>query len=208
MKLYFSPGSCSLSPHIVLREAGIEFDLQIVDVETHTLSDGANFFDISPRGYVPVLELDNGVRLTEGPAIVQHLVDICPQACLAPQAYTPERAKFNEWLSFIHSELHHAGFAPLFHHTANNDYKVDVKRKLSMRLDWVECVLATAPYLMGDRFSAVDAYLFTVLGWSRYANFDLEKWPALNTFQKRINTRRAVKEAIFAELQEVVSGTK
>jgi glutathione S-transferase len=204
MKLYFSPGSCSLSPHIVLREAGLAFDLKRVNVATHELADGSDFLSINPRGYVPVLELDDGFRLTEGPAIVQHIVDMCPQSGLAPVAGTLERARFNEWLSFIQSELHHAGFAQLFQREANDHYKAEVRRRLAVRLDWVERVLASTPYLMGERFSAADAYLFVALGWSRYVNFDLAQWLALTAYQQRIGKRKATKEAIFAELQEVM----
>ncbi len=172
MKLYISAGSCSLSPHIVLREAGLAFDLALVDITTGKLADGSDFLAINPRGYVPVLELDDGFRLTEGPAIVQYIVDMCPQSSLAPLPGTLERARFNEWLSFIQSELHHAGFAPLFQRAANADYKADVRRRLTARLDWIERVLAGTPYLMGERFSAADVYLFVALGWSRYAGFD------------------------------------
>lgn len=199
MKLYFSPGTCSFSPHIVLREAGLDIELVKVDLKTRkVVSDGSDFSAINPKGYVPVLELDNGERLTEGPAIVQYLADLKPAANLAPLAGSFERVRLQEWLGFINSELH-KGFGPLFKPNTPAEYKDIARQNLSTRLGYVADQLADRDFLTGARFSVADAYLFTVLGWGKWVGIDLAQWPALLAYQERIAKRPSVAAALAAE---------
>ncbi|WP_301102689.1 glutathione transferase GstA [Propionivibrio sp.] len=199
MKLYFSPGTCSFSPHIALREAGIDVELVRVDIKKHVVvADGSDFSAINPKGYVPVLELDNGVRLTEGPAIVQYIADLKPESGLAPQSGTLERYQLQEWLGFINSEMH-KGFSPLFNPATPAEYKTIVNRNLANRLDYLASRLATHDYLMGERFSVADGYLFTVLGWGQWVGIDIKQWPALVAFQQRVGQRASVRDALAAE---------
>lgn len=199
MKLYFSPMACSLSPHIALREAGLDVELVRVDLKSHTLvSDGSDFAGINPKGYVPVLELDDGTRLTEGPAIVQYIADLKPAAGLAPQNGTLPRYRLQEWLTFINSEIH-KGFGPLFRPTTPDDVKAAARETLAKRLDYVAAQLKDRDYLLGDRFSVADGYLFTVLNWGQWTGVDIARWPALQAFQQRIGSRPAVQAALAAE---------
>ena len=199
MKLYFSPGTCSFSPHIALREAGIAVELVRVDIKKHVLvADGSDFSAINPKGYVPVLELDNGVRLTEGPAIVQYIADLKPESGLAPKAGTIERYQLQEWLGFINSEVH-KGFGPLFNPATPAEYKSIAHKNLASRLDYIAAHLATHDYLLGGRFTVADGYLFTVLGWGQWVGIDIKDWPALTAFQERIAGRASVREALAAE---------
>ena len=199
MKLYISPSSCSLSPHIALREAGLDFELIRVDLKTHTLvSDGSDFTLINPKGYVPVLELDDGSRLTEGTAIVQYIADLNPAAGLAPQAGTLELYRLQEWLGFINSEIH-KGFGPLFKPNTPEAYKTIARQNLTQRLAYVAEQLAARDYLMGAQFTVADAYLFTVLNWGQWTGVDIAQWPALAAFQARVAGRSAVREALAAE---------
>ncbi|MFZ2853281.1 MAG: glutathione transferase GstA [Rhodocyclaceae bacterium] len=199
MKLYFAPGTCSFSPHIALREAGIDVELVRVDIKKHVLAaDGSDFSAINPKGYVPVLELDNGVRLTEGPAIVQYIADQAPAAGLAPPAGTLARYQLQEWLGFINSEIH-KGFGPLFNPATPADYKTIALKNLGNRLNYVAEHLATNDYLLGGRFTVADGYLFTVLGWGQWVGLDLKDWPALAAFQERIAARPSVRDALAAE---------
>jgi glutathione S-transferase len=199
MKLYYSPGACSLSPHIVLREAGLPFDL--VKVERSKKTDkGEDFWAINPKGYVPVLELDNGERLTEGPAIVQYIADQVPQKKLAPPNGTLERARLQEWLNYTTSELH-KGFGLLFVPTTPEDLKPKVKEQIKNRLAYVDQSLAKSkqPYLLGDTFSVADAYLFTVSNWSGHVGVDVADLARLGEFQNRVRERPAVAAALRAE---------
>ena len=199
MKLYISPSSCSLSPHITLREAGLDFELVRVDLKTHTLvSDGSDFTLINPKGYVPVLELDDGSRLTEGTAIVQYIADLNPGAGLAPKAGTLERYRLQEWLGFINSEIHKS-FGPLFKPNTPEEYKTITRQNLTQRLAYVAEQLVTRDYLMGPQFTVADAYLFTVLNWGQWTGVDIAQWPALAAFQARVAGRSAVREALAAE---------
>jgi glutathione S-transferase len=166
MKLYFAPGVCSLSPHIALRELGLNFELVKVDLSTHKLADGRDYLEINPRGYVPVLELDNGERLSEGPAVVQYIADLKPDAKLAPPAGTMERYRLQEWLGFINSELHKA-MAPLFDASMPETVKQSVRDKIARRLDWTATALKGRSFTLGETFSVADGYLFTVLSWTR-----------------------------------------
>jgi glutathione S-transferase len=198
MKLYYSRGACSLSPHIVLREAGLPFELLAVDLKAKTFAGGGDFRAVNPKGYVPVLELDDGRRLTEGPAIVQYLADLAPAAGLAPPNGSFERYRLQEWLNFISTEIHKQ-FSPLFDPTASDDTKTRQKDKLAGRFDWLQAELGERDYLMETGFTVADAYLFTVLNWSRAMGIDLERWPALKKYTARISGRPAVDAALKAE---------
>jgi glutathione S-transferase len=199
MKLYFSPGACSLSPHIVLQEAGYAFELEKVDLKTHRTAAGAALAEVSGKNYVPILELDNGERLTEGPVLVQYLADQKPQAELIPPAGSFERYRVQEWLNFITSELHKA-FTPQFHRdTASKDWQEAAERKLAERFDWLSEQLRDRAHVLGARFTVADAYLFTVLNWSNFVGIDLKRWPVLHSYVERIAARPAVQRAMKAE---------
>jgi glutathione S-transferase len=198
MKLYYSPGVCSLSPHIVAREAGIALDMTKVNLAEKTFEGGGDYWKINGRGYVPSLELDDGRILTEGPAIVQYLADQKPDSGLAPKAGTLERYRLQEWLNFITSEIH-KGFSPLFKPTTPDDYKRILKENLATRFDGLDRQLEGRPYLMGDRFSVADAYLFVVLTWTRPTQIDVTKWPNIKGFMERVSSRPKVREALKAE---------
>ena len=197
-KLYYSPGACSLSPHIVLRESGLPFDLVMASTKTKKLADGTDFFTINPKGSVPVLELDNGERLTEGPAIVQYIADQAPQSGLAPAYGSMARYRLMEWLNFITSELHKS-FSPLFNPAMPEDGKAVYRTRVLDRLGWVDSQLAGKSYLMGEQFTVADAYLYTVLRWTGMVGVDLTAWPSLGAFVARMNTRPAVQAALEAE---------
>jgi glutathione S-transferase len=198
MKLYFAPGSCSLSPHIVLCEAGYNFDLEQVDNKEKKTKSGMDFWGINGKGQVPVLELDNGERITEGPAIVQYLADRKPASGLAPTNGSMERVRVQEWLNFTTSELHKT-YGLFFRPTTPADFKVISKEYLSKRLDWLDKQLAGKRYATGDKFTVADAYLFTVLRWSPYVNVDLGKWPNIKAYVDRVAARPKVQEAMRAE---------
>jgi glutathione S-transferase len=198
MKLYFSPGACSLSPHIVLREAGFNFDLEQVDNREKKTKSGKDYWTINPKGQVPVLEFDNGDRLTEGPVIVQYLADQKPASGLAPAVGSMDRYRVQEWLNFTTSELHKS-FGPIFRPTTPDAYKAISKENLGKRFDWLDKQLAGRQYLMGDRFTIADAYLFTVLRWAQRIELDLGKWPNLKAYVDRVAARPKVQEAMKAE---------
>jgi glutathione S-transferase len=198
MKLYYSPGACSLSPHIVAREAGIPVQLQKVNTKDKSMEGGGDFWKVNARGYVPVLELDNGERLTEGPAIVQYLADQKSESGLAPKPGTLERYRLQEWLNFLTSEVHKQ-FSPLFKPTTPEDYKQIAKQNITTRFDWLDPQLAGKDYLMGKQFTVADAYLFVLTNWTKPTQIDLSKWPNIAAFQKRVAARPKVKEAMQAE---------
>lgn len=198
MKLYYAPYTCSLSPHIVLRELDLPFDLVRVDNKTKQIADGRDFLTINPKGYVAALELDDGQVLTEGPAIVQYLSDLKPESGLAPHAGTWERVRLQEWLNFVTSEIH-AGSAPLFNAVLPEEVKAFFRGKLFKRFDFLQDTLGQQDYLTGASFSVVDAYLFTVLGWCKFFSIDLDRWPALPAYMKRVGSRPAVQAALRAE---------
>jgi glutathione S-transferase len=198
MKLYYSPGACSLSPHIVLREAGLPFELLKKDLHSQTLEDGSDFRVINPKGYVPALILDDGQILTEGPAIVQYLADRVPGKKLAPPAGTMERVRLQEWLNYITSELHKT-FSPLFNKQASEDWKDAARKLLDRRIDYVAKALEGRSYLMGDTFTVADCYLFTVLNWAAWVKIDLSRWPSVTEYLKRVAARPAVQAALKAE---------
>lgn len=197
-KLYYSPGACSLSPHIVLREAGLPFQLVMVSTKTKKLADGSDFLAINPKGQVPLLELDDGQQLTEGPVIVQYLADQAPDSGLVPAAGTMARYRVLEWLNFITSELH-KGFSPLFTPGTHEETQAAVRSKLLEKLGWVDSQLAGGHFLCGDTFTAADAYLFTVAGWGKYVGVDISPLTHLTAFMGRVAARPAVQAALKAE---------
>jgi glutathione S-transferase len=201
MKLYYAPGTCSLSPHIIAREAGLSIDLERVDIgkTPHRTEGGASFSAVNPKGYVPALVLDDGGVLTEGAAIVQYLADLAPQSALAPAAGTIERYRLQEWLTFISSELHKM-FSPwLFHPEHGEIAAAAAKAKIAERFAFLDAQLATRAYLMGERFTAADAYAFTIVGWARPAHIDLTPYPHLRSYMERTAARPKVQEAMRAE---------
>ncbi len=198
MKLYYSTGSCSLSPHIVLREADLPFDLVLAPTKTHKLPDGSDYYAINPLGYVPLLELDDGARLREGPVIVQYIADQVPEKNLIPAHGTMPRYRVQEWLTFISTELH-KGFGPLFNAAVPEEAKGVFRDKLINRLLWVDSELAGKQYLMGDTFSVADAYLYTVSRWAAVMKIDLSAMTHLVAFRERVQARAAVQEALAAE---------
>jgi glutathione S-transferase len=198
MKLYYSPGACSLSPHIALREAGLAFTPVIASTKTRKLADGSDYLAVNPKGQVPVLELDNGERLTEGPAIVQYIADQAPASKLAPPAGTMARYRLIEWLNFITSELH-KGFSPLFNPAVPAEAKPVFQAKLIERFTWVDQQLEGRDYLMGDTFTVADAYLYTVSRWGAYVGVDLSGLARLAAYRARVEARPAVQEALRAE---------
>jgi len=197
MKLYFAPMTCSLAPHIVLRELALPFELIRVNNQTKRTADGRDFREINPKGYVAALMLDNGEVLTEGPAILQYLADLAPDQRLAPANGTWERSRLQEHLNFISSEIH-GGCAPLFSSEIPESSKTIFKHKLFKRLDYLNRILATQPFLM-QAFGVADAYLFTVLKWLPTFSIAIEDWPALANYMTRIAERPSVRTAIAAE---------
>ena len=198
MKLYYSPGACSLSPHIALHESGLAFEAVAAPTKTHQLPDGTDYYTINPLGYVPLLELDNGQRLREGPAIVQYIADQVPDKHLAPANGTFERYQLQEWLTFIGTEIHKT-FSPLFVPTTPAETKAASISKLQDRLKWVDGELAGKQYLMGDTFSVADGYLFTVTNWAQYVGLDLSGFANLLALRARVGARPAVVAAMKAE---------
>ena len=198
MKLYYSPGACSLSPHIALQEAGLAYTPVLASTKSHKLQDGTDYYTINARGYVPVLELDTGERLREGPAIVQDIADQVPDKQLAPANGTLARYRLQEWLTFIGTELH-KGFSPLFNPATPEDYKPMVRERLLQRLQWVDGQLAGKQYLMGDQFTVADGYLFTVTNWTQPTKLDISGLANLAAYRERVGARPAVQAAMKAE---------
>lgn len=198
MKLYFSPGACSLSPHIVAREAGVPVTLVKVDLGAHKTEDGTDFYQVNPKGYVPVLALDEGGVLTEGPAIVQYLGDRNPGSGLVPAAGTLARYRLQEWLGFINSELHKP-FGALWNPAAADVTKQASKEALAKRFAYLDGVLAGRPWLMGETFTAADAYAFTIVNWAQFHDLKLDPYPNLAAFMGRVAARPKVQEALKAE---------
>ncbi|SDM11347.1 glutathione S-transferase [Oryzisolibacter propanilivorax] len=198
MKLYYSPGACSLSPHIVLHEAGLVFTPVLASTKSHKLQDGTDFYTINPLGYVPVLELDDGTRLFEGPAIVQYLADQAPHKNLAPANGTLPRYRLQQWLNFISTEIH-KGFSPLFKPNTPEEYKAIARQNLLGRLQWLDGELAGRDWLVGEHFSVADAYLFTVTNWAQHVGLDISGLQHLAAYRQRIAARPAVQAAMQAE---------
>ncbi|HXC19890.1 MAG TPA: glutathione transferase GstA [Steroidobacteraceae bacterium] len=198
MKLYYSPGACSLSPHIVLLEAGLPYTLVKTDLKTKKTAGGADYLTINSKGTVPALELDDGRVLTEGPAIIQYLADQKPESGLAPRAGTFERYQLMEMLNYITSEVHKA-FSPLFNPESSAEMKQASVNALTKKFDWLTGFLGDKTFLLGNTFSVADAYLFTVLKWTRIVKIDLARWPALAAYQARIAQRPKVQAALKEE---------
>jgi len=198
MKLYYAAGACSLSPHIVALEAGIPVELEKVDTKAKRTASDQDYWLINPKGYVPALALDDGELLTEGPAIVQYLADLKPESGLAPANGTTARYRLQEMLGYINSELHKT-YSPLFKPETPDAVREERKEYLRKRYRLLEERLAQHPWLVGDRFTVADAYLFTVTNWARHVAFDLSEFPALLDFQKRVAERPAVQAALEAE---------
>jgi len=198
MKLYYSPGACSLSPHILLREAGLPFELVLASTKTHKLADGSDYYAINPKGSVPLLELDNGERLTEGPVIGQYIADLAPASGLAPANGTMARYRLQEWLNFLTSEVHKT-FSPLFSPATPEDYKPIAKARIVDRLTLVDNLLAGKSYLTGEQFTVADAYLFVLTNWAQPVGLDIAKLANLGAFRARVAARPAVQAAMKAE---------
>ena len=198
MKLYYSTGACSLSPHIVLRESGLPFEAVLASTKTHKLAGGTDYYTINPKGYVPLLELDNGERLAEGPAIVQYIADQVPAKKLAPPNGTMARSRVQEWLTFIGTELHKT-FSPLFNAAMPEEAKAIFRTKLLDRFAWVNTQLEGRPYLTGAEFCVADAYLYTVTRWTKPLNIDISGLRNLGEFMARMEARPAVQAALKAE---------
>lgn len=198
MKLYFAPNTCSLSPHIVLRELGLPFELIRVNNRTKHSADGKDFYHVNPKGYVAALMLDDEQVITEGAAIVQYLADLRPEAALAPPNGSFDRVRLQEWLNFITSEIH-SGSSPLFNTRLPEEVKTLFRDKLRRRLDYVAQVLDEQTFLQGERFGVADAYLFTVLRWMAQFSVDLTDWPSLTRYMALIAQRKSVQTALAAE---------
>ena len=198
MKLYYSPGACSLSPHIALKEAGLPFDLVKVDLKAKKLADGSDYLAVNPKGQVPALDIDNAGLLTEGAVIVQAVADKAADKKLIPAQGTPERYRAQEWLNFIGSELH-KNFSPLFQPVLSDDTKAFFKNRLMGKFTYLNEALAGRDYLMGNAFTVPDAYLFTMLHWAERMGFDLSALTNLTAYKARIAARPKVQEALKAE---------
>jgi len=198
MKLYFKPGACSLAPHIVLRELGLSFELDRVDTKAGKTANGKEFRSINPKGYVPTLQLEDGTVLTEGVAILQYLADRKPELGLAPKLDSVERYQLQEWLNYVATELHKGFGGPLFT-GASDETKRAVRETYSNKLDFVSERLKAHQFLLGERFTVADAYLFTVLSWSNGRGIELERWPVLKQYFDRIAARPATRAARQAE---------
>jgi glutathione S-transferase len=200
MKLYYSPGACSLSPHIALREAGLAFEPVLASTKTHKLPDGSDYYAINPLGYVPILELDDGTRLREGPAIVQYIADLVPIKNLAPANGTLPRYRLQEWLAFIGTELHRS-FSPLFNAAQPEEAKKIFRDRLASRYRWLDGELAGKQYLMGEHFGVGDCYLFAVTRWAKPLNVDIAAFSNVMAHHERVAARPAVQEALKVEGQ-------
>ena len=198
MKLYYSPGACSLSPHIALCEAGIKFELVKAALKTHTLADGSDYYQVTAKGQVPLLELDDGARLSEGPVILQYIADHAPASGLAPAAGTMARYRVMEWLNFITSELH-KGFSPLFNPKMPQEAKEIFAARVKARFAYVDDRLEGNDYLMGKEFCVADAYLFTMTQWAEGQGIDLSGFKNIEAFRARMLARPAVQDAMKAE---------
>lgn len=198
MKLYYSPGACSLSPHIALLEAGLPYELIKVDLRAKKLENGDDFLAINPKGQVPTLALDSGELITEGPVIVQMIADSVPDKSLAPGRDSAERYRLLEWLNFITTELH-KNFSPMFSPVLTDDAKAFFKDRVMGKLKYLDSQLAGRDYLMGNHFTVADGYLFTMLSWADRMKFDLSGLPNLTAYKARVAARPKVQEALSKE---------
>ena len=198
MKLYFTPGACSMAAHIALRETGLPFDIEKVDLATHKTAKGEDYMKINPKGYVPAIKLDSGDLLSEVAVVLQYIAEQKPASGLVPPVGTMDHYREIEWLNFISSEVHKQ-FGPMFNPKIPEDWKQNQLNTLARRFDYLTIQLKGKQFLMGDKFTVADAYLFTVLNWCNFLNVDLSKWPALKDYMGRVSGRAAVKEAMKAE---------
>lgn len=199
MKLYYSPGACSLAPHIVASEAGVPLELEKVDLASHKLADGSNYYDINPRGYVPAVQTKAGEPvLTEANVVVQYIADQKPEAGLMPKPGTPERYRAQQWLAFIATELH-KNFSWLWYKDTPAETKTAVKAKLDKRFAELDAHLKGNEYLLGKDFSAADAYAFTIVNWVNFLGMNLNSFPNLKAYMDRVAARPKVQAALKAE---------
>ena len=198
MKLFYSPGACSLSPHIVLRESGLKFEVEKVDTKAGKTASGADFRAINPKGYVPTLQMDDGQFLTEGAVIVQYLADKKGDGQLAPKPGTPERYRMQEWLTYIATEIHKS-FGLLWNKNMGDVAHGVAREGLEKKFDFLARNLEGKEFLFGNRFTVADAYLFTVLNWTNFHKIDTAKWPNIQAFMKRVAARPKVQETLKAE---------
>jgi glutathione S-transferase len=198
MKLYFSPGACSLAPHIALREAALPFETVKVDIRSKQTSSGEDYLKVNSKGYVPALRLDDGQVLTEVVAVLQYIADLKPESHLAPPAGTMERYRLVEWLGFTSSEIHKS-FSPLFRPDVAEEVKNFARQNLAKRFTWLEQNFGKGPFLMGEHFTVADAYLFTVAGWYRFTGIDIAPYSTLRAYLKRILERPAVRASLDHE---------
>jgi glutathione S-transferase len=198
MKLYYSPGACSLSPHIALLEAGLPYDLVKVDLRAKKIENGDDYLKVNPKGQVPALVMDNGELLTEGPVIVQIIADKAAGKNLAPSRDSTERYKLQEWLNYITGELH-KNFGPMFSPVLGDDAKAFFKDRVMGKFKYVDSVIAGRDYLMGKQFTVADGYLFTMLTWADRLKFDLSAMPNLLAYKARVAARPKVQEALTKE---------
>lgn len=202
MKLFYTPGTCSTVPRILLAETGIACEQDAVSFKTRQTASGADYLKINPNGYVPALQLDDGTILTEGPAIAQYIADLAPAKKLAPANGTLERYKLQSWLNYIATELHKGGYSVLFDRGATDEWKDAIRSKLAKRLAHIDAALADTPYLLGNDFGAADAYLFVVLGWSSLVHVDLSTFANLNAFVERVGARPSVQAVKAADTKK------
>lgn len=198
LKLYYSPGACSLASHIALCEAGLKFEIAQVDRAKKVPSTGEDYLQVTAKGYVPALRLDDGAVLTEGTAILPYIADRNPASTLAPAAGTLARYRLHEWLGYINSEIHKA-FGAFFSPSATDQMKQAARDTLTKRLDFTENELGSRSFLLGERFSVADCYLFTILSWLRFSSLELSQWSRLQAYYTRIGARPAVVAAMTAE---------
>jgi glutathione S-transferase len=199
MKLYYSPGACSLAPHIVASEAGVPLELEKVDLGSHKLADGSNYYDVNPRGYVPAVQVKAGEPvLTEANVVVQYIADQKPEAGLMPKPGTPERYRAQQWLAFIATELH-KNFSWLWYKDTPDATKTAVKAKLDKRFAELDAHLKANQYLLGKDFSAADAYAFTIVNWVNFLGMNLNSFPNLKAYMDRVAARPKVQAALKAE---------
>jgi glutathione S-transferase len=198
MKLYYLKGACSLASYISLCEAGLKFEGVAVDRQTRKAADGADLNQLNPKGYVPVLQLDNGEVLTENVSVLQYIADQAPNSKLAPAAGTFPRYRLMEWLGFLNGEVHKS-VSPCFNPAATEEVKTFAKNNLTRRLDWLDKSWGSKQFLMGDQFTVADAYLWVVFGWLKGVGFDTSRWPNLKAFHERVAQRPAVQQALKGE---------
>ena len=199
MKLYYSPGACSLASHIIIKELGIGVEIVKVDLKTHTTENGEDYFSINAKGYVPYLQIDETKNLSEGVAILQYLADLQPEKDLAPEVGTFERYQLQEWLTFISSEIH-KGMGTFFYSGAlSEDGATQLKQRIQKRLQIADDKLATSKFLLGEMFTIADAYLFTILGWSKMINLDISEYSNIAVYLKEVSKRESVQSAMKEE---------